>query len=100
MSARSDLLAAGAAPPQAPLAALWHAHRGDWDKAHALVQDEAGPDAAWVHAHLHRVEGDAGNAGYWYRRAGRPAASGDLDAERAAIAEALSAAGSSGDRAL
>ena len=42
-----------------------------------------------MHAHLHREEGDAGNAGYWYRRAGQPAATGDLAAERAAITRAL-----------
>ena len=45
---------------------------GDWDGAHALVQDDPSPEAAWVHAHLHRVEGDLTNAGYWYRRAGKP----------------------------
>jgi hypothetical protein len=45
-----------------PLAALWWAHKGDWDKAHKIVMDESGRDAAWVHAYLHRVEGDAGNA--------------------------------------
>ena len=89
MSARADLLEAPEPPREAPLAALWYAHRGNWDAAHVLVQDAAGPDAAWVHAHLHRAEGDLGNAGYWYRRAGRPAADGDLAAERAAIASAL-----------
>lgn len=81
-----------AAPPaglSAPLAALWWDARGDWDKAHACVQDENGPDAAWVHAYLHRKEGDLGNAGYWYRRAGRPVAQGPLGAEWEAIARAL-----------
>ena len=62
---------------------------GDWDGAHRLVQDDPSPEAAWVHAHLHRVEGDLGNAGYWYRRAGKPAATGDLDQEREAIGAAL-----------
>ena len=90
MSAPTDILDADAPLAGAPaLAALWHAHRGDWDRAHILVQDDAGPDAAWVHAHLHRVEGDEVNAGYWYRRAGRVAASGDFAAERAAIVAAL-----------
>ena len=47
--------------------------KGDWDKAHAIVQDDEGDaEAAWVHAHLHRVEGDESNAGYWYARAGKP----------------------------
>ncbi|WP_375454577.1 hypothetical protein [uncultured Methylobacterium sp.] len=75
----------------APLASLWWAAQGPagWERAHALVQDEAGADAAWVHAHLHRVEGDRANAAYWYDRAGRTAAAGDLAAERDAIATAL-----------
>ena len=59
------------AGPDAPLAALWWAAKGEWDKAHEIVQDEDDADAAWVHAYLHRVEGDLGNAGYWYRRAGK-----------------------------
>ena len=44
------------------LAALWWARKGDWEKAHKLVMDDDGRDAAWVHAYLHRLEGDAGNA--------------------------------------
>src|SRR3954470_964880 len=72
-----------------PLAALWWAAKGDWSRAHALVQDEAGVDAAWVHAHLHRVEGDLGNAGYWYRRAGQPVATGPVEAEWDHIVSAL-----------
>lgn len=60
---------------------------GDWDGAHAIVQDEGGEDAAWLHAHLHRVEGDEGNAAYWYRRAGRAPFVGTLDEERAALRE-------------
>jgi hypothetical protein len=79
-------------PPRAlepPLAALWWARKSDWDKAHRIVMDEASRDAAWVHAYLHRVEGDLGNAGYWYRQARKPAASGALDAEWAAIVETL-----------
>jgi hypothetical protein len=57
----------------APLRALWLSARGDWDGAHALVQSDGGRDGAWVHAYLHRTEGDDSNAGYWYSRAGRPA---------------------------
>ena len=82
----------GAAPApglNAPLAGLWWAAKGDWDKAHGIVQDESSRDAAWVHAYLHRVEGDLGNAGYWYRRAGKPVAKGSLDEEWGAIAAAL-----------
>ena len=82
----------GAAPPVGlapPLAALWWAAKNDWDKAHKLVQDDAGGSAAWVHAYLHRVEGDLPNARYWYGAAGKPAAAGALDAEWTAIATAL-----------
>jgi hypothetical protein len=83
----------GAAPPDglAPaLQALWHAARDEWDRAHEVVQAHEGEAPCdWVHAHLHRVEGDLGNAGYWYRQAKRPTATGDLDAERAAILAAL-----------
>jgi hypothetical protein len=82
----------GAAPApglDAPLAALWWAAKGDWDQAHRIVQDEPSADAAWVHAYLHRVEGDPGNAGYWYRQAGKPAAAGSLDTEWERITSAL-----------
>jgi hypothetical protein len=73
-----------------PLLALWHLAKGDWDRAHGVAQvDEADPDCAWVHALLHRAEGDHGNARYWYRRAGRPSATGDLAAERRAITAEL-----------
>jgi len=81
-----------AAPPEnlaPPLAALWWAANGDWDTAHKLVQDDAGRDAAWVHAYLHRVEGDLPNARYWYRAARKPEAAGALEAEWAAITAAL-----------
>ena len=72
------------------LAALWWAGKDQWDKAHAIVMDEGGKDCAWVHAYLHRVEGDLSNAGYWYRQAGKPVANDALDAEWARIASALS----------
>src|SRR4051794_25650081 len=72
-----------------PLSGLWWAAKGEWDRAHELVQDDPSREAAWVHAYLHRVEGDLGNAGYWYRRAGKPAATGSLEAEWAAIAADL-----------
>ena len=62
---------------------------GDRERAHELVQDDPSPEAAWVHAHLHRAEGDLFNAGYWYRRAGKPQATMSLDDERQAIAKAL-----------
>jgi hypothetical protein len=77
---------AGLAPA---LTGLWWAGRDDWKRAHAIVMDEGGKDCAWVHAHLHRVEGDDGNAAYWYRRAGKPPESAGLKAEWAAIASTL-----------
>jgi hypothetical protein len=59
------------------LLALWWDSKGDWDKAHEVAQDVASADGAWVHAYLHRKEGELGNAGYWYRRAGKAVAMGD-----------------------
>ena len=73
----------------APVAALWWAAKGKWDEAHKIVQDEATADAAWVHAYLHRVEGDLGNAGYWYRQAGQPVATDSLETEWERIVSAL-----------
>ena len=58
------------APPrgiQPPLKALWHDAKNEWDQAHNIVQQEDDAASAWVHAYLHRKEGDDGNAGYWYR---------------------------------
>lgn len=72
-----------------PLKALWWAARDDWAKAHEIAQEHDDAASAWVHAYLHRVEGDLDNAGYWYRRAGRPKATGALPEEWTAIARAL-----------
>jgi hypothetical protein len=83
---------AGALPPPGlavAAEALWWAAKGDWPKAHGLVQDDESKEAAWVHAYLHRVEGDLSNAGYWYRRAKRPATEAALEDEWAEIAAAL-----------
>jgi hypothetical protein len=63
------------------LLALWWDAQGNWQTAHEIAQDVDGSDGAWVHAYLHRKEGDVGNAAYWYGRAGKVAASGDLRAE-------------------
>lgn len=71
------------------LLALWWAGKREWQRAHDIVMGEDDADAAWVQAHLHRVEGDPGNARYWYRRAGQPVATAPLDAEWKAIAGAL-----------
>jgi hypothetical protein len=54
------------------LAALWYDAKGNWKKAHELVNDLTDIESAWVHAYLHRKEGDDWNAGYWYQRAGKP----------------------------
>lgn len=81
-----------AAPPAGmspPLAALWWEAKGDWKKAHEIAQEHDDKESAWVHAYLHRVEGDLSNAGYWYRQAGRAAATGALKTEWQAIVAAL-----------
>ncbi|MEI9810957.1 MAG: hypothetical protein WDO16_25460 [Bacteroidota bacterium] len=67
-------------PPEnisAYLEALWYDAKDDWEKAHTIIQEKEDADASWIHAYLHRKEGDTGNADYWYRRAGkkRPAIS-------------------------
>jgi len=83
---------ASAQPPaglDACLEALWQEARGNWKLAHETVQDESGESAAWVHAYLHRKEGDIGNAHYWYRRAARPATTASHDEEWAEIVTAL-----------
>ena len=69
-----------------PLAALWWAAKGDWDRAHKIVQDESDANAAWVHAYLHRVEGDEHNSAGWYRRAGKPVSDLSLQDEWSLLA--------------
>jgi hypothetical protein len=77
-------------PPVGPLlTALWHDARGDWDAAHGVAQEVDDKAGAWVHAYLHRKEGDLGNAGYWYRRAGQPVATDSLEEEWTRIATVL-----------
>ena len=71
------------------LRALWHGLRGDWNAAHELAQARDDAEGAWVHAWLHRVEGDSANAGYWYGRAGRTSPGGPTRDEGLRIAEAL-----------
>lgn len=71
------------------LLALWHDGRNDWQRAHEVAQDVDDETGAWVHAYLHRKEGDESNARYWYRRAGVKPAIGALEAEWRAIVEAL-----------
>jgi hypothetical protein len=71
------------------LKALWHDAKGDWGEAHKIAQDLDDKSGAWVHAYLHRKEGDLGNAAYWYRQAGKPVATDSLEDEWNRIATAL-----------
>ena len=88
-----EFLAAPAPPAGVgpALQALWHDAHGDWTRAHTRAQEEEGSAGAWVHAYLHRKEGNLANARYWYARAGRPAPEKamNLDAEREAITREL-----------
>jgi hypothetical protein len=71
------------------LAGLWWEAKGDWTRAHESAQQDKDFNGAWVHAYLHRKEGDEDNAAYWYRRAGKPICREPLDAEWRSIAEEL-----------
>src|SRR5258705_13619126 len=77
----------------APLAALWWDAKGDWTRAHAMVDELETGDGMAVHAYLHRKEGDATNAEYWYRRAGRSFHRPLLHDEWMSLVEGLIAAG-------
>jgi hypothetical protein len=77
----------------APLAALWWDAKGDWSRAHALVDELETVDGMAVHAYLHRKEGSASNADYWYQRAGRSFHRPTLEAEWTALVEELLSAG-------
>jgi hypothetical protein len=101
MTDASDFLASlnQAEPPSSatpPLQALWHGLRGEWDRAHEIVQAGSDRDSALVHAWLHRIEGDLSNARYWYGRAGEQMQSGDTREEGCAIAAALLRRGATG----
>lgn len=71
------------------LTALWYAGKGDWEQAHAIAQDIPTREGCWVHAYLHRQEGDEGNARYWYTRAARSMPALTLEQEWEQLAEAL-----------
>ena len=71
------------------LQALWYDKQGDWGKAHQIVQDANDTDSGWVHAYLHRKEGDMSNAGYWYRRTRQSEFQGELSQEWEQIAKNL-----------
>ena len=90
-----EQLRASLSQPQPPaalpplLAALWWDAKRDWNQAHEIAQTEESTDAAWVHAYLHRKEGDIANSGYWYSRAHQPRCTLPLDEEWTHIASAL-----------
>ncbi len=88
---------ADAQPPAGLSAALsglwWDAAKQQWNKAHEAAQQDEGAPGAWVHAYLHRKEGDADNAAYWYGRAGKPVAHSSFEEEWLQITKALLAAG-------
>jgi len=71
------------------LAGLWWDAKNNWKQAHESAQRDEGPAGSWVHAYLHRKEGDSSNAGYWYRRADKPPAQSSLEQEWLEIAESL-----------
>ncbi len=71
------------------LKALWYDGKGDWERAHDMAQSAGNSEGDWVHAYLHRVEGDISNASYWYHRSGKPRYEGSLKAEWASIVDVL-----------
>lgn len=71
------------------LAGLWWDAKGDWQRAHESAQQDEGPAGSWVHAYLHRKEGDASNASYWYNRAKKMQSKDPLEQEWQTITEAL-----------
>ncbi|MCC6472013.1 MAG: hypothetical protein IT563_27115 [Alphaproteobacteria bacterium] len=93
MDAKQFRASTTAADPPAGLSdalqALWWDAKGDWSKAHEHAQAQDDAVGAWVHAYLHRKEGDLSNAGYWYRQAGKKRPDVTLDAEWDTIAGAL-----------
>lgn len=86
-----ETLSSASPPPGLPatLVALWQDAKGDWDAAHKVAQDIDDEDGSWIHAYLHRKEGDPGNAAYWYRRAGKPVSKVSLGEEWGEIADDL-----------
>ena len=71
------------------LQSLWYDAKGDWNRSHEIIQNIEDKKAAWIHAYLHRKEGDIGNADYWYRRAGKNRPDATPDAEWKTIVETL-----------
>jgi hypothetical protein len=86
---RASLQSGGPPTQDFALAGLWWDAKGDWARAHESAQQDEGPAGAWVHAYLHRKEGDPSNARYWYTRAGKTPSASSFDEEWRQIAEAL-----------
>jgi hypothetical protein len=84
-------LSASSSPPSLSnsLQALWYDGKGDWNKAHDIAQDIRSPEGSWIHAYLHRKEGDVGNASYWYHRANQPVCTTSLEEEWEDIVKAM-----------
>jgi hypothetical protein len=85
----AEFVTSGGEGFEGALLALWWDGRGNWERAHEVASEVAGVNGAWVHAYLHRKEGDVGNAAYWYGQAGRTVGSGDLRAEWESIVKEL-----------
>lgn len=91
LDAFKSSLSAETPPEEIPelLKALWYEGKSDWETAHNIAQDVHSDDGSWIHAYLHRKEGDLGNAAYWYRRAGKPVSKAPLREEWEQIATEL-----------
>ena len=91
MSLESFIESLAVADPPAGLSpyllSLWYDAKGDWTKAHDIIQDEENKNGSWIHAYLHRKEGDIWNADYWYRKAGKTRPSHSLHDEWKEIAK-------------
>src|SRR5437879_12845473 len=79
------------------LSGLWWDAKGDWTRAHESAQQDEGPAGAWVHAYLHRKEGDSSNAAYWYQRAGKSPCRSSLRSEERRVGKEWRSRGGRGD---
>ena len=80
------------APPEGlsePLQAMWYARKEDWETAHNIAQSISSELGSWIHAYLHRVEGDLSNAAYWYKRAGTQQFQGSTEADAENIVNSI-----------
>jgi hypothetical protein len=90
LSFKESLTTSTSPPPlSSSLQALWYEGKGDWNRAHDIAQDIHTREGSWIHAYLHRKEGDLGNAAYWYHRANQPVCKTSLEEEWENIVTAL-----------